>query len=251
VLRQVLLAAIGVAVSGQAQTFEVASVKAVKEIAPRYSGPLAPPPPPPPSFRDSPAGLTILHATLMDCLTWAHGVRRWQVSGPDWISTERYDISARTAAPAPVDQLKLMLQALLADRFRMTLHREKRDAPVMALVTGKDGPRFHAASPGTKFSQDVGFSAAGIRSTYRNASLDVLEGMLSGPGWDPVLNMTGLTGGFDFVYERPNRDPENGDAWFGDLQASIQKQLGLKLERRKAPMEFIVIDRAEKAPIEN
>jgi uncharacterized protein (TIGR03435 family) len=63
--------------------------------------------------------------------------------------------------------------------------------------------------------------------------------------------MTGFTGGFDFVYERPPRDPANGSSWFDDIQASVQAQLGLKLERRKAPMEFLVIDRAEKKPVEN
>lgn len=251
-LAAVAVAALAGAVPGRGQTFEVASVRAVKEIVPRYSGSgtTPPPPPPPASFRNSPSSLTILHATLMDCLTWAHGIRRWQITGPDWITVERYDISAKAAAPVPVDQLKVMLQGLLTDSFRMTLHRETRHAPVMALVIGKSGPRFRAAAPDTKFSQDVGFGPDGIRWSYKNANLDLLEGPLSGP-WEPVLNMTGLIGDFDFVYQRPNRDPLNGDSWFGDIQASLQNQLGLKLERRKAPMEFLVIDRAEKKPVEN
>ena len=239
--------------------FEVAPIRASapQRLRPNGGGidssglPVPPPPPPPPAVKTSPDGLTLIGASLRYCMRWAYDVRPWQISGPDWIDIQRFDITAKTAGPATVEQLKLMLQRLLAERFRMQLHREKRDAPVMALVVGKNGPKFHASAPDTKPAQNVIFGPAGMRSTYRHASLDVLEGMLAAPGWDPMLNMTGLTGGFDFTYERPPRDPENPSGWLADIQASVQTQLGLRLERRKAPLEFLVIDRAESNPSEN
>ena len=210
-----------------------------------------PPPPPPPALRTSPDGVTLLYASLKYCLTWAYGVRPWQISGPDWIDAVRYDIVAKASGPAPVDELKRMMQTLLAERFRMALRHEKRDAPVMALVTGKDGPKFQPAASHERPDSKVIFGPRGIRTSFQNGSIAELEAMLSFPEWDPVVDMTGLTGGFDFSYELPRRDPENGGAWFAEIQASLQKQLGLKLERGRAPLEFLVIERAERKPVEN
>ena len=68
-----------------------------------------------------------------------------QISGPGWIQSERYDISAKTAGSASNEQLKLMLQALLASRFKLALHREKKELPVYALVVGKHGSKLQAA----------------------------------------------------------------------------------------------------------
>lgn len=248
--RTILCAALGLMALAQGPVFEVASIrKNTKGPTPDPSA--MAPPPPPPSIRSSAGSVTILYASLMDCLTWAYGVRRWQISGPDWISVERFDISAKAPGPAPVSQLKLMLRALLAERFRMSARWEKRDKPVMALVLDKSGPKFKAAAPGVKFDEKFSFGPGGIRSTYRNAEIGVLENLLTIGESEPVIDMTGLTGGFDFTYQRPPRDPENGEAWLAHIQTSLQSQLGLRLERRKAPVDFLVIERAEKMPTEN
>jgi uncharacterized protein (TIGR03435 family) len=144
-----------------------------------------------------------------------------------------------------------MLQALLVERFRMEVRREMRDAPVMALVVAKGGPKLTASTSDGNPAISFSLPGSAMHWDCQRASLKVLEGFLSTPDWDPVVEMTGLTGGFDFKFTRPQRDPENPGSWLGDVQASLQDQLGLKLERRRAPLEYLLIDKAEKTPIEN
>lgn len=237
--------------------FEVASVRVFQGHLPRPAAPatgdMPPPPPPPFSIRSAPQTLTILHATLMECVTWAYGVRSWQISAPDWFRMDRYDIVGRTASPVEAQEMKLMLQRLLEERFRMMLRREKKEAAVMALVADRSGPKFKPASPDTSTSVDAGFVAAtgGVRFLFRNTPLDRLEGILSGPDWDPVINLTGMAGGFDLTFERPHLDDGAGGSNFGAIQTALQKQLGLKLERRRLPLDYLVIERATRIPTEN
>jgi uncharacterized protein (TIGR03435 family) len=251
------LAVMAVAACGFAQRFEVATVKVNTNPPQSISLGGGPPlPPPPPEMRATPGGVTVARTTLQYVLQWAYEMRPWQISGPDWMRSQRYDIVAKTAVPVETAQLRKMLQTLLVERFRMGVRREMRDAPVMALVVAKGGPRLTQSTsegnPAISFSLPSGPLPGGsMHWDCQRASLKVLEGFLSTPDWDPVVEMTGLTGGFDFKFTRPQRDPENPGSWLGDVQASLQDQLGLKLERRRAPLEYLLIDKAEKTPIEN
>jgi uncharacterized protein (TIGR03435 family) len=74
-------------------------------------------------------------------LTRAYGVKMYQISGPDWIDSERYDIVAKVPPDTTREQFNIMLQNLLNERFKLTLHREKKEQPVYALVVGKNGPK--------------------------------------------------------------------------------------------------------------
>src|SRR5262252_3570945 len=94
----------------------------------------------------TPGYLTAQNATLSQYIQWAYNVQTFQVSGPAWIDSERYDISARSQGPAPKEQLRLMLQALLKDRFQLTLHRETKDMAGYALVVAKGGPKLHEST---------------------------------------------------------------------------------------------------------
>ena len=113
--------------SGQ-PVFDVASIK-----------------PSPASFKPDPAGhvditpggVLMGGVTLRDCVKWAYGVRDDQVLGPAWIGTERYDIAAKAGGTTPVPGLRLMLRALLADRFGLALHHETRERPVFVMVVGE------------------------------------------------------------------------------------------------------------------
>jgi uncharacterized protein (TIGR03435 family) len=127
--------------------FEVASVRISKALPPQpavgvRNDEMPPPPPPPFSIRTAPQSLTVLSASLMECLTWSHQIRRWQISGPDWIEGQRYDIVAKTGAPADEAQMRRMLQTLLAERFRMVMRTESKDAAIMALVVATSGAKF-------------------------------------------------------------------------------------------------------------
>src|SRR5580698_8181061 len=82
--------------------------------------------------------ITYTNVSLRDCLMNAYDAKDYQISGPDWIRTERYDIVATASGASTDDAMKLMFQKLLTERFQMTIHREKRDLPVYALVAGKN-----------------------------------------------------------------------------------------------------------------
>jgi len=94
------------------------------------------------TVQSTPGGVTIPYIKLVSCLTWAYnyGVKEWLISGPDWIYSERYDIDAKATGPVPQAQLKLMVQTLLADRFKLTLHHETKN-PGLCAGRGKERTR--------------------------------------------------------------------------------------------------------------
>src|SRR5437762_4849357 len=102
-------------VFGQQQAFEVAWVKSMNMIKA------------PVNMAVNPGGITFTNVTILDCIVAAYGIKEFQVAGPDLLKTDRYEIVARTASPAADPQLKMMLQALLADRFKLAVHRESKD----------------------------------------------------------------------------------------------------------------------------
>ena len=81
--------------------------------------------------------------------------------------------------------------------------------------------------------------------------MDFLGEFLQLPIWDPIVNQTGLSGGFDFTFDRPAREGGDPDRWLADLTTALQSQLGLRLGAAKAPMESVVIERGDPNPTEN
>ncbi len=192
--------------------------------------------------------LTFSGITLKDCISWAYGATNYQISGPNWIDSERYDIRAKAANPVAADELKLMLRSLLADRFTLILHRDQKILPVYALVIGKSGPKIHAVKPegpSKYFPNSTGLSA-------RQVSMARFAELLSGKVDRPVLDETGLTGVFDIDLNWSRDSGATPEDTAGpSIFTAMQEQLGLKLEARKAPVEILVIDHAEKVPTEN
>jgi uncharacterized protein (TIGR03435 family) len=132
-----------------------------------------------------------------------------------------------------------MLQALLADRFKMKVHDETRSLPVYALTIAKDGPRLPRAS-----TPDGGTSSGPRIIAAKGATIDVLARMLADVLTKPVLNRTGLTGIFNVKLDfAPLQGPSDAGP---SLFTAIQEQLGLKLEATKGPVQVLVIDSAEK-----
>ncbi len=91
--------------------------------------------------------LTMRSVTLRNCLEWAYEVRSFQISGPSWLADTRFDIQAKASDPANIGTLRLMLRALLADRFGMKLHPEQKNLAVYFLVVAPNGPKFHDIGP--------------------------------------------------------------------------------------------------------
>jgi uncharacterized protein (TIGR03435 family) len=212
---------------------------------------------------------------------------------PDWVRNDRFDIEARTAEPATKDQMRLMMQSLLAERFKLAVHWEAREVPVygMVLVTpGMPGPQLKPHPAGDDCAttalpessdSNAGGGAQGAHAATANAALPIPCGMMarlpaSAQGAHrfggrnvtmkmlaesmpfqtglatlerPLIDKTGLTGGFDFSIEwTPPEDmgqPGDVGAFGAPYREALKKQLGLKLEPEKAPVEVLVIDHVE------
>jgi bla regulator protein BlaR1 len=229
--------------------FEAASIKPVKpsegRTRIRMSGP--------------PGGINYENVSLMRCIQAAYGVAGYQVAGPDWLDLPRFDIVAKAAGAAPREQKMLMLQTLLADRFKLAVHRETKIMPGFVLMVAKNGPKLAKAKDPTGSDVDSGATPGSTR--YHGVSMKLLAGSLARDLGQPIDDKTGLEGTFDFelAYAKEERATpslaERGDPKAADplpsLFTALQEQLGLKLEARKVPVEIVVVDHAEKVPTEN
>jgi uncharacterized protein (TIGR03435 family) len=209
----------------------------------------------------SPGSLIMQNIRLSSAMVWAYDVKRYQVSGPAWLNFERYDITAKAAGPVPDADLKLMLRTLLAERFGLAFHRETKELPVYVLLVGKGGPKFQESEGTGETTMTPGGRGHFVMDVQR-ASIAQAVDMMSGPLQRPVLDMTGLTGRYDFKFDLT---PYLGDLEPGAgvtrpvgvsdvesiLISALQDQLGLRLEARKAPIDMLVIDHAERVPTEN
>jgi len=194
-----------------------------------------------------------MQGSLSNIISWAYdlgGVDHLnQLSGPPWLNQERYHIAAKAPGPVPVKELKLMLQTLLAERFKFAFHRETKEFPVYALVVATGGPKFkETASEGESVTR-TDPKRPGTGGTSLRTSMAQLANLLAGTCPDPVVDMTGLTGRYDFTLDVTGY-PVNVEmpAILSDV---LQKQLGLKLEHRRIPLDVVVVDHADRVPIEN
>ncbi len=244
-LRRGFIFGIAMAASGFAgASFEVASIR------PNVSGEGG-------SYSSTQSGRFIgRNLTLRDLIEHAYGVMEWQISGPTWILSDRFDVTAKPPAGTSGDQFEAMMQNLLAERFKLQIHREQRERAVYALVVAKTGLKAMAA-PGdgkasTNWSRD--------HMSAQHMSMASFAERLSRVADRPVVDATGVQGAFNFELkwtpENAQAKPaENTGTQLADappgLFTAIEEQLGLKLEPRKAPVEILVVDHAEKVPGEN
>ncbi len=257
----VVLLAAGTAHSQSAAplSFEVASVKP------------APPCCAAGQWREAKAGadrIDFPFATLRYCIAFSYRVKEYQVSGPAWLGTQQYAILAKGPEGTRHDQLPEMMQALLAERFKLQVHHETKEFNVVVLAVGKNGPSLKESviEPGTPegaaFGMSMNSPGAG-RLEAKHANMTSLANTLSRMLGVPVVDKTGLTGRYDFDLEFTREDsggmriaiPSNGSPLPASepntsVFASIQ-HLGLKLDAQKVALDAIVVDRAEKAATEN
>jgi uncharacterized protein (TIGR03435 family) len=199
---------------------------------------------------------------------------------PKWITTDRYEIEARAAGNPTKDQMRLMVQSLLAERFHLALHLETREAAIFTLTLakpGRPGPKLrpHSEGPACDAAVDPAVvfppicDVQGLRlqpgrmalAGSRNSTLDVIASSLPGLGalGRPVVNQTGLDGKYDFTLEWfdeagafPRRTTGPGaqdvapEPQGPGFLAAFCDQLGLKLESSKGPVQFMVIDHVER-----
>jgi uncharacterized protein (TIGR03435 family) len=193
---------------------------------------------------------------LSTCLKWAYGLSDNQISGPDWFNTARYDIVAKAASPVAADQLKLMMQALLAERFHLAFHKQTKTLSTYTLNVARNGPKF-------KESVGEGESVTNgnqMRVALKRTTMEQFAKMLSSPLGSQVIDMTGLKGKYDLTMDLMPYIPDKcRDAPCGlaeidignTIASAIQEQLGLRLDSKKEAVEVFIIDRADKTPAEN
>jgi uncharacterized protein (TIGR03435 family) len=230
---------------------------------------------------------------LKDYIALAYRTKISQVIGPDWIGSDRFDIGATIPAGAKPGQIPEMFQTLLADRFDLKFHREKRDFPVYALVLGKGSLKLKEVPPDENNNKSPeplnvagGGSAAGVsinlgngsswsfvpnRFEAKKLSMDVFAANLERFADRPIVDMTGLKGQYDFAFDINAEDyrpmlirsavaagvdlpPQALRLLEGTSSAPLSdalEQVGLRLDARKAPLEVIVVDSANKSPSAN
>jgi uncharacterized protein (TIGR03435 family) len=231
---------------------------------------------------------------LGNLIVAAYGVEDYfRLSAPGWVKdgSSTFDVSARVPAGTTRDDFNVMLQNLLADRFKLAVHRESREMQRYALVVGKNGPKFKEASPlAAEKNDDAKRARAGTpaklgddgypvltsgmsmamtpngraRLHFPQMTMAMLAARLQTQLRAPVRDATGLKGEYDIglywdaaATSRLDASPPGGiqTAVASDpgptLIEAVQDQLGLRLESKKGTVEFLIVDHAEKIPTEN
>jgi uncharacterized protein (TIGR03435 family) len=208
----------------------------------------------PRNMDDSPGHFAMHNVPLRYAVEWAFDVKDYELSGPDWIKgpDERYEIVGRSSGPATEAQMRQMLQSLLVERLALKTHRETRDLPVYVLIPGKGAPK--VKEPAADGDAALSGGASGV--LFHKQPISRLTFMLSRRMDRPVLDMTGLTGVYDFTLDVSglanfSGPPPSADDPAVSIFTAVQKDLGLKLEATKRPIEVLVIDSVNKVPTEN
>jgi uncharacterized protein (TIGR03435 family) len=229
--------------------------------------------------------------TLRELIQLAYGVQGSQILAvPDWLDSEKYDVEAKLGSSAVDELSKLspdqrnlerqsMLQALLADRFKLTLHHETKEVPAYVLAIAKDGPKLRENTYRNGVTGPDGLVYGGVPGVFftgphqlsgQRTRLEPFVGLLSGQLGRPVVDKTGLTGVYDFTLDwlAPLRKPESAPSILkavpehaealtkvhaietASLLEAVSEQLGLELNLQTGPVEILVIDHIEK-PSEN
>jgi uncharacterized protein (TIGR03435 family) len=268
-----------------AQNFEVASVRASAPYDPvrgqvfiLQGGP----------GTDTPEMLRVENVNLKIIVGDAYGMPYYRVVTPDWMQSAQFDIRARVPKGITKQDFLKMKQNLLAERFGLKMHFEKKEMSLYELSIGKGGIKFPEAgvappkpdddAPKPRSTADFKRDADGYpvlagvgmaagygkaRAMYKNAPMERLVNLLSAQLNAPVTDLTGLSSKYDFLLswamDNERAGSTNGstplagatDPGGPTLEQAVLLQLGLKLEKKKGPVDIVVVDDAQKTPTEN
>jgi len=222
----------------------------------------------------SPDTVTMRNVSLRSCIRWAYHVMDYQVSGPDALVRPHFDIVAKASAAASEDQLRSMMQTMLADRFKLSFHRQTKEQSGYALVVGKGGPKFQESKEDGESRIEPDMQRQQI--TVQRTPISLLVEQLSNLFRTTIIDETGLKGKYDITInigkyiaefgghgggpggERGGGPGERAGAGeaspdpFSIIMRGVQEDLGLKLEARsKLPVDYLIVDHIEKAPTDN
>lgn len=217
------------------RSFEVASIRMVGEDAGFTVFPKLPS-----------AHFTAENISLKLLIAIAYQTADNVVLAPEWMSSQRYTVTAKPEGEAELDfkQYAPMLRKLLEDRLHLKAHREMRQVSGYALIAPKGAAKLEAAP----LSDAVIYILSnGIRSP--GASMHTLAGLLSRPVGKPVVDETGIAGTYKIQLSFAPLNAQDSD--LPSIYSAVQEQLGLRLEPKKVPQEYIVVDSADRVPTEN
>lgn len=193
--------------------------------------------------------------TVLQLLAQAYDMKYFQISGPGWIGTERFDIAATYAANPSPEDFQAMLRTMLADRFGLKLHHETRTFDAYRLIPAKGGPKL--GEPVVEGRGMAGIPVeGGFKFLSQGATLDRLVNLIEfefghrGQGV-LVVNQTGLAGAFNFETTFARDDTSLAPSAYPSLFKALEYDLGLQLEKSKVPLDTIVVDHLERSPTEN
>jgi uncharacterized protein (TIGR03435 family) len=219
-----------------------------------------------------PSFVAYRNTTLRDAIRGAYKIRDFQIVGPDWMSTARFDIGAKLPAGAAPDQIPEMFQALLEERFKLIYHREPKEMQVYSLQVGKDGPKLkkpEIEAPNQPMAMGTdgkprsavmfGGPLSAMTITAPSASVLTLAGVMSRFTSRPVVDDTGIEGQYDFSLTfaaetdaglpRGYQSSQPGDP--APTVSEAVKKYGFRIEPRKATVDLFVVTHLEKTPTEN
>jgi uncharacterized protein (TIGR03435 family) len=272
------------------QTFDAASVKPAPPLKPDSQGRMILPRPSGGPGTQDPGLIRYPYMTLRNLLMTAYELKPFQIAGPALLDSERFDITAAMPPDTTKAQFCTMLQNLLTERFKMTIHRETKELPMYSLTVAKGGTKLKESTeapagdvdpatmpPPGKVGPDgfpvlavpagapiviFSFTNGRARMIGRQKTMQDLADRLTGVMSRPVIDATGIRAKYDFTLTysvegmngptgpTPAAAAPEADA-LPDIFAAVQEQLGLKLEPKKGPIDMIVIDHVEKVPTEN
>ncbi len=246
---RIVLGVAALALAAAAQTFSVASVKpSPRAVGKDYRRPIT----------LGPGRVTSSNVSLKSLICDAYHVQPFQVTGPGWLDDDEFEIDAHADPAASKDQLRAMLVALLAERFHLAMHRDSKEMRIYALTVEKDGPKnLHAATGELRPTTSPQNFHGDMRQLANLISIGLSIPTVDDPTRPaiatgapvPVVDKTGIDGNYDISV---NLRPDNtfGDS-FTRWQRALHDELGLKLETQRAPVEVLIIDRADRTPTAN
>jgi uncharacterized protein (TIGR03435 family) len=203
-----------------------------------------------------------VNTTMNDLVTFAYSLHVKQlVDAPAWFATDKFDLDGipDVDGQPSTDQLKMLIQKAVRERFKLTFHREQRELSVYALTLAKGGPKMTVTADKPTDGKNFGFRGLGQLTVSNSSMQDFANGMQAAVMDKPVVDHTGLTDRYDFQLKwtadesqfasmgikvpTPNADDPNAPP---SLYTALQEQLGLKMESTKAPAPAFVIDHVEK-----
>jgi uncharacterized protein (TIGR03435 family) len=205
----------------------------------------------------------IRQATMVDLMVAAYGVEADNVlGGPAWLETARFDVIAKAPPTTSAETIKLMLQALLADRFKLAVHADSKPVQAFVLTVGKGKPKLKdsesSGNTGCEPQQQkttpgvIQYIMVSCHNVSMEAFAEILHDFAGGYLTSPVVDSTGLKGSYDFDFKWTGRGQLSAAGDHGiSIFDAVDKQLGLKLDLQKTPMPVLEVDSANEKPTDN